>query len=140
MRVSDGILSQTNRSRLCTSGDRVQPGLEPFGVCFRVFERMCRCDVWLMLLLLLAQSGTASVLTDRILSELNMQVLSDQWTCPISAHKISIYYYYFKLHLKSGPFLKLFRPVWGSLRSRKKESLMWRPVPFVLACDQVVSY
>ena len=59
--------------------------LRSFGVCFRVVERMCRCDVWL--LLLLAQSGTASVLTDRILSELNMYVLRAPWTSPISATK-----------------------------------------------------
>jgi len=48
---------------------------------------MCRCDVWL-LLLLLAQSGTASVLTDRILSELNMYVLIAPWTSPISATEL----------------------------------------------------
>ena len=48
---------------------------------------MCRCDVWL-LLLLLAQGGTASVFTDRILSELNMYVLIAPWTSPISATEL----------------------------------------------------
>lgn len=60
-------------------------------VCFRVVERMSRCDVWL--LLLLAHRGTATGLTDSTISKLNMQVFGIPCVRQILAHRISLSYF-----------------------------------------------
>jgi len=131
-------LSHPNRSLLCTFGDCIlnmvsglcAAQLRPFGVCFRVVDRMCRCDVWL--LLLLAHSGTASVLTDRILSELNMYVLSAPWTSPISAAELVFF-----VEFKIWPSSETFSTCLGFLKKYEERTPMWRPVPLVRACGRV---